>query len=121
VREIDKVGAAAVRAVERKVIRKMRRLIEEGAINASLINDDGLDDQGSEVLLSEQKKRIARDLRKSKRHAPVYLEIYNRRVESAERVDAMRGQDRQPLNIGVVVQVALPEYPVLQLEPSKET
>lgn len=114
---MDQAGVAAVRFVERKVIRKMRRLIEEGALNATLINDDGLDDQGSEVILSEQKKRIARDLRKSKRLAPIYLEVCHRRVEAAEKADALRGQERQPLNIGLVVQVQIPDYPVLRLDP----
>lgn len=115
--KIDQAGVAAVRFVERKVIRKMRRLIEQGALNASRINDDGLDDQGSEVILNEQEKRIARDLRKSKRHAPIYLEVYHRRVEASEKADALRTGDRPALNIGLVVQVQMPEYPVLRLDP----
>ena len=114
--EVQKAGVRAVLAVERKIIRRMRKLIEEGAINASRINDDGLDDQGSEVILDEQKKRIARDLRKSKRHAPVYLQVFADRVEAAEKADAARAQDRQPLNIGMVVQVQIPEYPVKRLD-----
>jgi hypothetical protein len=119
-RKLDQAGADAVRMVERRVIRKMRRLIEEGAIDASRINDNGLDDQGSEVILSEQRKRIAMDLRKSKRHAPVYLDVYYRRVEGAERTDALRDGPKLNLNIGTLVQVQAISYPVKALEHKEE-
>lgn len=112
----EEAGVAAVRFVERKVIRRMRRLVEHGALNATRINDDGLDDQGSEVLLNEQEKRIAMDLRKSKRHAPVYLDVHLRRVEAAEKADALRDQPKTNLNIGVFVEVRAPEYPTLRID-----
>ena len=115
-RKIDQAGFDVVRRVERNVIRKMRRLIEEGAINASRINDDGLDDQGSEVILNEQAKRIARDLRKSKRHAPTYLDIYYRRVEGAERAEALRDGPKLNLNIGTLVHVQAIPYPVVAVD-----
>ncbi len=94
----------------------MRRLVEEGAINASRINDDGLDDQGSEVILNEQAKRIAKDLRKSKRHAPTYLDIYYRRVEGAEKAEALRDGPKLNLNIGTLVHVQAINYPVQQID-----
>lgn len=119
-RKIDQDGFNAVRRVERNVIRRMRKLVEEGAINASRINDDGLDDQGSEVILNEQAKRIAKDLRKSKRHAPVYLDVYYRRVEGAERADALRDGPKLNLNIGTLVQVQAIQYPVQQIEHKKD-
>lgn len=119
-RKIDQVGADAVRMVERKVIRKMRRLIEEGAINASRINDNGLDDQGSEVILNEQAKRIAMDLRKSKRHAPTYLDVYYRRVEGAERADALRDGPKLNLNIGTLVHVQAIQYPIKAIDHKGE-
>lgn len=118
--KLDLIGAEAVRHVERKVIRRMRRLIEEGAIDATRINDDGLDDNGSEVILSSQKKRIALDLRKSKRHAPVYLEVFYKRVEGSEKAIADRDAPRINLNIGSLVQVQAVTYPVVAIDTKRE-
>lgn len=119
--KLDQAGIKAGRAVERKVIRRAMRVVERGALNATLINDDGLDDQGSEVILNERDKRIARDLRKSKRHAPVYLEVLLRRLESAEKIDAMRDQGpKQALNIGKVVVVQQAAYPVQRIDAGKD-
>lgn len=120
-RPIDERSKQAVLAVERAVIRKMRRYVEQGALDASRINDNGLDDSGSEVFLNERRKRIAMDLRKSKRHAPVYLDVYKARVEAAERLDAERAAPRGDLNIGVFVEVKPVIYPTLALDTKKET
>lgn len=118
----DKAGVAAVKFVERKVIRRALRVVEKGALDATLINDNGLDDQGSEVILTERAKRVAMDMRKSKRHAPVYIEVLLRRIEGAEKADALRDQGpRPPLNVGVFVQVQAPEYPTLALDPRRDT
>lgn len=118
---IDQAGVRAGRAAERQVIRRAMRVVEKGALNATLINDDGLDDQGSEVILNERDKRVARDLRKSKRMAPVYLEVLLRRLESAEKVDAMRDQGpKLALNVGKVVVVQAVPYPVQQLPERKD-
>lgn len=114
--ERDKAGEAAVRFTERVVIRRMLRVIEKGALDATLVNDDGLDDQGSEVLLNERAKRIARDMRKARRNAPAYIDVALRRLESAEKADALRASNtRAPLNIGVFVQVAPPSYPSIDV------
>lgn len=119
-RPIDQAGVAAVRAVERKVIRRMRKLVEQGALDASLINDNGLDDQGSEVILNERRKRVALDMRKSKRHAPVYIDFMKARVESTERADALRDGPRLSLNVGVVVEVRPAQYPVKMIDHKGE-
>lgn len=120
-RPLDQAGIRAGRAAERGVIRRAMRVVEKGALNATLINDDGLDDQGSEVILNERDKRVARDLRKSKRMAPVYLEVLLRRLESAEKIDAMRDQGpKVALNIGKVVMVQAVAYPVQQLPERKD-
>lgn len=117
----DQAGVRAVQLTERRVIRKALRVIEQGALNATRVNDDGLDDQDSEVILNEREKRIAMDMRRSKRHAPVYLEVMLRRIESAEKADALRAQSAKPaLNIGVIVQVQGPEYPVLDVTTRQE-
>lgn len=117
----DQAGIKAGLAVERRVIRRAMRVVERGALNATLINDDGLDDQGSEVLLNERDKRVARDLRKSKRLAPVYLEVLLRRLESAEKIDAMRDQGpKVALNVGKLLVVQAVAYPVQQLPERKD-
>lgn len=119
--KIDRAGIKAGLAMERRVIKRAMRVVEKGALNATLINDDGLDDQGSEVILNEREKRIARDLRKSKRHAPVYLEVLLRRLEAAEKIDAARDQGpKVALNVGSVVVVQSPAYPVHQLGRKEE-
>lgn len=110
----------AVQRVERKVIKRAMRLVEQGALNAARINDNGLDDQGSEVILNERDKRIALDMRKSKRLAPVYIDVLLRRIESAEKADALNGQAKAPLNIGVFVQVAPREYPTVEIAAQRE-
>lgn len=119
--KLDQAGIRAGRAIERKVIRRAMKVVERGALNATLINDDGLDDQGSEVILNEREKRIARDLRKSKRHAPVYLEVLLRRLEAAEKIDAMRDQGpKLALNVGKIVVVQSAAYPTLALPEKKD-
>lgn len=118
---IDQAGVKAGLAMERRVIRKAMKVVERGALNATMINDDGLDDQGSEVILNERDKRIARDLRKSKRHAPVYLEVLLRRLEAAEKLDAMKDQGpKLSLNVGKMVVVQAVPYPVQQLPERKD-
>lgn len=115
-RKIDQVGMEAVRHAERRVIRKFRRLAEQGALDATLINDNGLNDDGSEVILSERRKRVAMDMRKSKRHAPVYIDFMKARVEAAEEADAMREGPKLNLNVGVFVEVRAVEYPTKMLD-----
>lgn len=118
--EAHALATKEVTRVERKVLRKARRLVEEGAVNATRINDNGLDDQGSEVILDEERKRIALDMRKSKRHAPVYIDVLLRRVESAEKAQALQGAGRGPLNVGVFVHVAPPQYPAIEIAAKED-
>lgn len=118
-KEHDAMGARFLRNSEREIIRRMRHRIEKGILNASLVNDDGLDDQGSEVILNEREKRVARDLRKSRRNAPVYLEFQLRRVEGAEKAELLRDQPKVSLNIGTLVQVQPVAYPVVQIDDKK--
>lgn len=118
---LDQIGVKAGLAAERQVIRRAMRVVEKGALNATLINDNGLNDQGKEVGLNERDLRIARDLRKSKRMAPVYLEVLLRRLESAEKADALRDQGpKVSLNVGKVVVVQSVAYPVLSLPDRKD-
>jgi hypothetical protein len=115
-------GLAVIRNIERRVIKRALRVVEQGALNATLINDDGRDDQGSEVLLSEREKRVAMDMRKAKRFAPIYIDVLLRRVESAEKADALRAEGpRLGLNVGVFVQVKAAEYQsVVLVEPGSK-
>lgn len=118
---IDRAGIKVGRALERKVIKRARQAVERGALNAARINDNGLDDQGSEVILSEREKRIAMDMRKSKRNAPVYIEVLLRRTENAEKLSALRDQGpKVALNVGQVVLVQPVAYPVRQLDDQKD-
>ena len=115
-RPTDVASAEAVKFAEKVIIRRMLRVIEKGAMNATLVNDDGLDDKGQEVLATQREKRIAMDMRKSRRNAPTYIDVALRRVESAEKADALRASNiRGPLNIGVIVQVTPPSYPTLDV------
>lgn len=121
VREVEDDAVKAGLSYKRGLIEKMRRRLERASMDASRINDDGLDDQGSEVFLDETRKREAMDMRKSLRHQPGYIDIRRRRVELTEKLDAMRDSGERPqLNIGnVFVQIQPAQYPVKKLETPK--
>lgn len=123
VTQLAEDGIRAVQNRERFLIRKMRHRLERAALDASRINDNGLDDGDSEVFLDEDRKREAMDMRKSMRHRPGYIDVRLRRVETTEKLDALRDNGQRPaLNIGnIFVQVngPPPSYPVKQLDTAK--
>lgn len=99
-------GVQAVLRVERKAIRRGLKIIEQGAIDATTIDNDGnpVDPNMPETeRLRGKRLRVAQDMRKSRRDSPVYIDVLSRRIESAEKADALAnvGSPR-PLNIGVV-------------------
>ncbi len=100
-------GIAAIRQVDRKAIRKAVNLVERGMLDASKNNDDGRDDQGEDPFKglpdAERRRRIAKDLRLSKRYSPVYIDVALKRIEGAERIDSITDQAAPvQLNIGTV-------------------
>lgn len=107
-----------IKSAERKAIRKARRIIEDGVVQAAALTDDG-------VVLKEPtdvQLNVARDLRQSKRNAPAYLEFALRMTETADKIAAAQNQGAPvALNIGVVniVQGAPPAYPAIEAEVKK--
>lgn len=111
----------AVQHAEHRAVRHARKVIESAIWKASLVNDDGTNDAGElPIGWSEQERRIARDARKSERHAPIYLKIATRAVESADRLAAARDAPRVALNIGAIIQVQPRQYPVVEIDAAKE-
>lgn len=121
---VFKASVKAVQRIERKVIKRALKTIEQGALNATKVDDDGtgVDDEGNPVELSVREKRVAMDMRKSKRNAPVYIDVLTRRLESAEKADAMSNQgERAQLNIGTVnIVQAAPQYEVINVDAKEK-
>lgn len=117
----DQLGMREAKAVERRVIRRARKIIERGIEDATMVTDEGVDDSGSEVLLDERRKRIAMDLRKSKRNAPIYLDIAARMIESHDKIEAARNHGpRTQLNNYTVINFTPPTYETISLDPIPE-
>ena len=116
-------GVQAVLRVERKAIRKGLKIVEQGAIDATTIDNDGnpVDPATPEQeRLKGKRLRVAQDMRKSRRDSPVYIDVLTRRIESAEKADAMANQGSpRPLNIGsVTIVVAAPQYETIDVTAS---
>lgn len=107
---------ATIEAGEREVIQRMTQMLVRAAFDAFKINDDGLDDDGNEVFDNRKRKRAAMDMRKSKRNAPVNIDFMARMIEVAKKADALKAQPKHNLNVGVVVQVKVPEYETVMLD-----
>jgi hypothetical protein len=117
-------GIAAIRQVDRKAIRKAVNLVERGMLDASRINDDGRDDQGEDPFKglpdAERRRRIAKDLRLSKRYSPVYIDVALKRIEGAERIDSITDQAAPvSLNIGTVNVVVPRQYETVDVTAKK--
>lgn len=96
-------GVQAVLRVERKAIKRGLKIIEQGAVDATGIDDAGIPVSPDVEPLKGRRLRVALDMRSSRRDSPVYIDVLTRRVESAEKADAMSNQGApRPLNIGVV-------------------
>jgi hypothetical protein len=109
--EIEKVQQQTLRLTERTVIRRAKKLIEQGVLDAASINDDGTDDNGVQ-LFEGTRRRVALDLRQTARNKKAYLEFALRRIEGAEKIEAAREQaPKYQLNNCVVINVTPREYP----------
>jgi hypothetical protein len=96
-------GVQAVLRVERKAIRKGLKVIEQGALDATSIDDAGNPVAPDVEPLTGKRLRVAKDMRLSRRDSPVYIDVLTRRIEGAEKADALAGNGApRPLNIGVV-------------------
>jgi len=119
-------GIAAIRQVDRKAIRKAVNLVERGMLDATLINDEGVNDAGEDPFKglpdAERRRRIAKDLRKSKRYSPVYVDVALKRIEGAERLDSITEQAAPvSLNIGTVNVVVPRQYETVDVTAKKVT
>ena len=115
--DVNQGGVLAIRAKERVVIRRMRRVVEQGALDATKIDDDGPAPEvgEDEKPWSRDRLRIAQDMRKSKRMAPVYLDHMQRKVDAHDDREAQKTAP-SPLNIGVVNIVQAVSYPTKLIE-----
>lgn len=120
-RSQDELGRKAFEEGERRIIRDMAKMIERGVMDATRINDDGLDDAGRQVIEDERRRRVALDLRKNRRDMPSWADLGQKIVAESRRRDALRDQPKHNLNIGIVqVVVQAPEYPTIMLDEKKE-
>lgn len=96
-------GMQTMLRVERLAIRRGLKVIERGAFDATTIDDEGNPVAPDVEPLTGKRKRVALDMRQSRRNSPVYIDVLTRRIESAEKADAIANQGApRPLNIGVV-------------------
>jgi hypothetical protein len=115
----------AVKYTERRVLRKARRLIEDGILHATLIDDFGVPvDAENPPQLTKQQMRIALDLRDSKRNAKMYIDTAIRVSELALKAEAIKSQGGPvQLNIGTINIVRREEYqyPVIDVDAKDVT
>jgi hypothetical protein len=113
----EKRQVAAVKAAERTVIRRARRVVEQGALDATALNDDGLPvEEGVTEGWSARRRNVANDMRKAKRAAPVYIDVLARQLESHDKIEAAKTSGAAiNLNIGAINIVKAPEYPVIDV------
>lgn len=113
---LAKATGRALRRTHTRVVRKALRKLEQGVSDAM-----GIDDDGATVPEDMRASHVAKDLRKSKRNAPYYLDVLLRRTESAEKLAAARDEGpRVSLNIGTVNVVVPPQYEVIDIEPTEK-
>jgi hypothetical protein len=109
---MDQAGADLVRRKARSVIRQARKIVEQGAIDATDVNDDG----ELPVEWDARRRRVALDMRESKRNAPVYIDVLTRRLESHEKLEAAKAGGNVSLNVAVINVVRPPAYEEIDVE-----
>lgn len=103
------------------LVRRARRLLTYASVGAAELDDDGpVPEEWKTDRQWRVKERVARDARKSKRNAPAYLDMLQRIVENAERLEAAaKGGQPIELNVAIaVVQSAPPQYEVIDVTPT---
>ena len=100
------------------------RAIVHGALRAPEISEEDIqqDEHGKLIIprgWSKAELQSAIDARKSRRDAPVYLDIAQKVVELEARLEASRQQPTQ-LNVGSVNIVQPPSYKVIDVTPKTE-
>lgn len=110
----------AVKAIQRKVIRKAARIVE-CALAAGEIDDQGKDvETGLRPKgWSPKKLNVAMDARRTLKDRPYYLEVANRNHETHQRLEAARERPEVPQLNASVMQVNISQhvYQVLELPP----
>lgn len=116
--QADILGVRAIARKERKVIRKARLVVERGAIDASSIDDEGNPvERGAIEGWDARRMRVAQDMRKSKRNAPIYIDVLTRTLDTHDKAEAERGKGAPiSLNIGAINICKLPDYPVIDVD-----
>jgi hypothetical protein len=113
------VTEAAVKAVEKaqsKALRKARRVIERGLVDATGLNEDGQPVDDDAAQMRGRRLQVARDLRQPVRNMPSYLKLAADRLNMQDKIAAAeKVQAPVSLNIGTVVHVAPPQYEVIDV------
>lgn len=106
-----------IKHLERQIIRRARQVVERGGVDATAIDDEGNEvERGVTEGWSARRRRVALDMRKSKRNAPVYIDVLTRIVENHDKAEAAKQQAAPiQLNIGSINVVKAPEYPVIDV------
>jgi len=96
-------------------VRRALRRLEDAAELAQCIDDDG-----RAVPEPDRLVHVAKDLRRSKRLAPYYIDILTRKEEAAAKIAAASAQPPAvQLNIGTV-QIVAATYPRQKIDEQKE-
>lgn len=114
---LARAATREVKSIHRRVVRRALRKLEVAAERAMEIDDDGLS-----VPEPQRADHVAKDLRKSKRESPMYIDVLLRRTEFVEKLEAARETEGKgvQLNIGTVaVQVVVTEYPSMKIDEGK--
>ncbi len=115
--KLDKEGIKAMERLERRVVRKARAIVEQGSVDATALTDEGTPvEEGLTKGWSARRRNVANDMRKSKRNAPVYIDVATRIVETADKMEAAKSQAAPiQLNIGAINVVTAPQYEVIDV------
>lgn len=110
---------AAIKAVQRaenKALRRARKVIERGLIDATGLNEDGAPVDEDAAQMRGRRLQVAKDLRQPVRNMPSYLKLAAERLNMQDKIAAAEKQQTPVnLNIGTVVHVAPPQYEVIDV------
>lgn len=92
-----------------KRIVRMRKMLGRGLLDAMQVDDEGPVPEDWD----KDRVRVARDLRRPKRYAPIYVELGEKMLEHHDKIEIARETEPRDiqLNIGVVNIVQPPSYP----------
>lgn len=110
--KLSKNDASAIEFAERYKAKMVARAYEylSHAMDGAQIDDEGpIPEEWKKEAGWQTRERLARDGRRSRRNAPMYLEMAQKLVEMDQKEKANQGQLVQ-LNIGAINLVRPPKY-----------